>query len=232
MRLLLVEDEVDLVETVRPSLVRDGYAVDVALNAAGAMDKLRLNAYDLMVLDLSLPDGDGFDLCRSVRRGELDGPSGPELRILMLTARAALRDRVRGLDEGADDYLVKPFALAELLARLRALLRRDSRQPPARTILRVGELRLDTARHEVFRGERALRLTRKEFGVLEYLMARPGLVVHGRELQREVWDEHADPFTETVRVTVGNLRRKLNGAGEPPLVETIPGKGYRLRAGT
>jgi DNA-binding response OmpR family regulator len=230
VRLLLVEDEADLVETVRPSLVRDGYAVDVAADVAGALDKLRVNAYDLMLLDLSLPDGDGFDLCGSVRRGELDGPNGPELRILMLTARAGLRDRVRGLDEGADDYLVKPFSLAELLARLRALLRRDSGYP-ASTTLRVGELRLDTARHEVFRGERALRLTRKEFGVLEFLMARPGLVVHARELQREVWDEHADPFTETVRVTVGNLRRKLNGNGEPPLVETIPGKGYRLRAG-
>jgi len=232
MRLLLVEDEVDLVETVRPSLVRDGYAVDVALDATRALDKLRVNAYDLLVLDLSLPDGDGFDLCRSIRRGELDGPSGPGLRILMLTARAGLRDRVRGLDEGADDYLVKPFALAELLARLRALLRRDSGQPPSSATLRVGELRLDTARHEVSRGDRPLRLTRKEFGVLAYLMARPGLVVHTRELQREVWDEHADPFTETVRVTVGNLRRKLSGDGEPPLVETIPGKGYRLRVAT
>ena len=232
MRLLVVEDEVDLVETVRPTLVRDGYAVDVALDLAGALDKLRVNAYDLLVLDLGLPDGNGFDLCRSVRRGELDGPNGPELRILMLTARAGLRDRVRGLDEGADDYLVKPFTLAELLARLRALLRRDSGQPPDSATLRVGELRLDTARHEVFRGQRALRLTRKEFGVLEYLMARPGLVVHARELQREVWDEHADPFTETVRVTVGNLRRKLNGNDEPPLVETVPGKGYRLRVAT
>jgi DNA-binding response OmpR family regulator len=230
VRLLLVEDEADLVETVRPSLVRDGYAVDVAIDVAGALDKLRVNAYDLMLLDLSLPDGDGFDLCSLVRRGGLDGPNGPELRILMLTARAGLRDRVRGLDEGADDYLVKPFSLAELLARLRALLRRDSLQAPAST-MRVGELHLDTARHEVFRGERALRLTRKEFGVLEYLMARPGLVVHARELQREVWDEHADPFTETVRVTVGNLRRKLNGNGEPPLVETVPGEGYRLRVG-
>ena len=231
MRLLVVEDEEDLVETIRPSLVREGYAVDVAIDATSATDRLRVNAYDLMVLDLSLPDGDGFDLCRSVREGLLDGPNGTDLRILMLTARAGLRDRVRGLDEGADDYLVKPFALAELLARLRALLRRDSGQPPAAT-LRVGDLRLDTARHEVFRADRPLRLTRKEFGVLEYLMARPGLVVNARELQREVWDEHADPFTETVRVTVGNLRRKLNGDGETSPVETVPGKGYRLRVAT
>jgi DNA-binding response OmpR family regulator len=230
MRLLLVEDEVDLVETVRPSLVGEGYAVDVALDLSGALDKLRVNAYDLLVLDLSLPDGDGFELCRAVRRGELDGPNATDLRILMLTARAGLRDRVRGLDEGADDYLVKPFSLAELLARLRAVLRRDAGQPPAS--LRVGELRLDAARHEVFRGERPLRLTRKEFGVLEYLMAHPGLVVHARELQREVWDEHADPLTETVRVTVGNLRRKLKGGGESPLVETVPGKGYRLVVAT
>ena len=232
MRLLVVEDEEDLVETIRPSLVREGYAVDVAPDAGSATDRLRVNAYDLMVLDLSLPDGDGFDLCRWVRDGRLDGPNGTDLRILMLTARAGLRDRVRGLDEGADDYLVKPFALAELLARLRALLRRDSGQPPAGAILRVGDLRLDISRHEVFRADRPLRLIRKEFGVLEYLMARPGLVVHSRELQREVWDEHADPFTETVRVTVGNLRRKLNGDGEPSLVETVPGKGYRLRAAT
>lgn len=226
MRLLLVEDEEDLVETVRPGLVKDGYAVDVALTAAEALEKLPLNAYDLLVLDLRLPDGDGLELCRRIRGGELHEPGLPELRILMLTARASLEDRVRGLDAGADDYLVKPFSLAELLARLRALLRRDAGVEPG--ALRVGELILDSARHQAWRAGRPLRLTRKEFGVLEYLMRRPGQVVPAAELLRQVWDEHADPLTETVRVTVGTLRRKLNGEGGPSPIETVPGKGYRL----
>jgi DNA-binding response OmpR family regulator len=228
MRLLLVEDEEDLVETVRPGLVKDGYAVDVAATAAEAAEKLPLNDYDLLVLDLRLPDGDGLELCRRVRAGELDPPGGPELRILMLTARASLEDRVRGLDAGADDYLVKPFSLAELLARLRALLRRDAAVETGGA-LRVGELRLDSARHQAWRGGVPLRLTRKEFGVLEYLMRRPGQVVPAGELLRQVWDEHADPYTETVRVTVGTLRRKLNGNGGPSAIETVPGRGYRLK---
>ena len=228
MRLLLVEDEEDLVETVRPGLVKDGYAVDVALTAGEALEKLPLNPYDLLILDLRLPDGDGLELCRQIRGGGLDGPNGPELRILMLTARAGLEDRVRGLDAGADDYLVKPFSLVELLARLRALLRRDAGVEP--DALRVGDLTLDSARHQAWRVGRPLRLTPKEFSVLEYLMRRPGQVVPATELLREVWDEHADPLTETVRVTVGTLRRKLNGGDEPSAIETVPGKGYRLGA--
>jgi DNA-binding response OmpR family regulator len=227
MRLLLVEDEPDLVATIRPVLVREGYAVDAAGGVEAAREKLAYNAYDVMVLDLNLPDGDGFDLCRALRRRELPAPAGPDLRVLMLTARDGLRDRVRGLNDGADDYLVKPFALAELLARLRALLRRDAGGGPA--TLRVGELTLDSTRYEAFRGRRHLRLTHKEFGVLEYLMTSPGEVVAARELLRNVWDEHADPITETVRVTVGTLRRKLSDQGEPVIVETVPGKGYRLK---
>ncbi len=227
MRLLLVEDEEDLVETVRPGLVKDGYAVDVATTAAEALSKLPLNDYDLLVLDLRLPDGDGFELCRQIRAGELEAPGGPDLRILMLTARGTLEDRVRGLDAGADDYLVKPFSLAELRARLRALLRRDAGVEPG--ALRVGELTLDSARHQAWRRGRPLRLTPKEFSVLEYLMRRPDQVVPAGELLRQVWDERADRFTETVRVTVGTLRRKLNGDGGPSLIETVPGKGYRLK---
>jgi DNA-binding response OmpR family regulator len=134
---------------------------------------------------------------------------------------------VQGLDSGADDYLVKPFALAELLARVRALLRRDTAGGEA--VLHVGELRLDQARHEVTRGERQLRLTPKEFGVLEYLMTRPGRPVAAEELLEHVWDEHTDPLTQTVRVTVGTLRRKLSEGGEPPLIETVVSRGYRLR---
>jgi DNA-binding response OmpR family regulator len=133
---------------------------------------------------------------------------------------------VRGLDEGADDYLVKPFELPELLARIRARLRRETGGTSA--VLQVGELTLDTARHRALRGERLLRLTRKEFGVLEYLMTHPGRVVSAEDLLEHVWDEHTDPFTNTVRVTVGTLRRKLSANGERPLIETVVGRGYRL----
>lgn len=226
MRLLVVEDEEDLVEAVRIHLTKAGYATDVAHDLAGAEERLLVNPYDLLLLDLALPDGDGFELCRALRQGRLDA-NGPEVRILMLTARAGVEDRVRGLDEGADDYLVKPFALAELLARVRALLRRDSGSASA--AVQVGELTLDTARHEAYRGQRRLELTRKEFGVLEYLMTRPGHVISTEELLDHVWDENADPFTNTVRVTVGTLRRKLSAAGRRPLIETVVGRGYRLR---
>jgi DNA-binding response OmpR family regulator len=225
MRLLVVEDEEDLAEGLRVGLARTGYAVDVALDAAEAYDRLTVNEYDLMLLDVNLPDGDGFTLCRSLRNGDVDTPGDGDLRVLMLTARGGLEDRVRGLDEGADDYLVKPFALAELLARVRALLRRDTAGTSA--VLTVGDIVLDVARHVVtLRGER-LTLTPKEFGVLEYLMVRPGHVVSSEELLEHVWDANADPFTQTVRVTVGTLRRKL-GEGS---IETVVGRGYRLRDG-
>ncbi|GAA3906462.1 response regulator transcription factor [Actinoplanes auranticolor] len=225
MRLLVVEDEEDLAEGLRVGLARTGYAVDVALDAAEAYDRLTVNEYDLMLLDVNLPDGDGFTLCRSLRNGEVDTPGETDLRVLMLTARGGLDDRVRGLDEGADDYLVKPFALAELLARVRALLRRDT--AGTSSVLTVGDVVLDVARHvATLRGER-LTLTPKEFGVLEYLMTRPGHVVSSEELLEHVWDANADPFTQTVRVTVGTLRRKL-GEGS---IETVVGRGYRLRDG-
>jgi DNA-binding response OmpR family regulator len=221
----VVEDEEDLAEGLRVGLARTGYAVDVALDAAEAYDRLTVNEYDLMLLDVNLPDGDGFTLCRSLRNGEVDTPGETDLRVLMLTARGGLEDRVRGLDEGADDYLVKPFALAELLARVRALLRRDT--AGTSSVLTVGDVVLDVARHvATLRGER-LTLTPKEFGVLEYLMIRPGHVVSSEELLEHVWDANADPFTQTVRVTVGTLRRKL-GEGS---IETVVGRGYRLRDG-
>jgi DNA-binding response OmpR family regulator len=223
MRLLVVEDEEDLAEGLRVGLARTGYAVDVAADAAQAYDRLTVNEYDLMLLDINLPDGDGFTLCRALRNGEVETPGDGDLRVLMLTARGGLEDRVRGLDEGADDYLVKPFALAELLARVRALLRRDTAGRSA--VLTVGPIVLDVARHVVtLHGER-LALTPKEFGVLEYLMTRPGHVVSSEELLEHVWDANADPFTQTVRVTVGTLRRKL-GEGS---IETVVGRGYRLR---
>ena len=223
MRLLVVEDEEDLAEGLRVGLARTGYAVDVALDAAQAYDRLTVNEYDLMLLDVNLPDGDGFALCRSVRSGETPTPGDGDLRVLMLTARGGLDDRVRGLDDGADDYLVKPFHLAELLARVRALLRRDT--GGRSSALTVGAIELDAARHTVTVAGRPLTLTPKEFGVLEYLMTRPGHVVSSEELLEHVWDANADPFTQTVRVTVGTLRRKL-GEGS---IETVVGRGYRLR---
>ncbi|OLT16095.1 DNA-binding response regulator [Pseudonocardia sp. CNS-139] len=227
MRLLVVEDAPDLANALRTGLGRAGYAVDIALTGAEAAGKLGVHTYDLLVLDLNLPDVDGFTVCRGVRDGSIAGPSGADLRILMLTARGELADRVRGLDEGADDYLVKPFALAELLARARALLRRDVGGGTA--VLTVGELSLDDGRNTAARGDRELALTRKEFAVLRYLMHRPGHVVSAEELLDHVWDEHTDPFTQTVRVTVGTLRRKLSRDGEPPVIETVIGRGYRLR---
>ncbi|GAB7036605.1 MULTISPECIES: response regulator transcription factor [Catenuloplanes] len=227
MRLLVVEDEEDLADGLRVGLSRAGYAVDLAVDAAEAEERLAVNAYDLMLLDVNLPGRNGFALCRAIRRGDVPVAGGGELRILMLTARDSLADRVTGLDEGADDYLVKPFALAELLARARALLRRDTGGTNA--VLTVGDLRLDTARHEATRAGERLALTLKEFGVLEYLMTRPGRVVPAEELLEHVWDENTDPFTQTVRVTVGTLRRKLTPAGGEPPIETVVGRGYRLR---
>jgi DNA-binding response OmpR family regulator len=222
MRLLVVEDEEDLAEGLRVGLTRHGYAVDVAADAAQAYDNLTVNAYDLMLLDINLPDGDGFTLCRSLRDGDVETPGDTDLRVLMLTARNSLDDRVRGLDGGADDYLVKPFHLAELLARIRALLRRDTNGATA--TLTMGDIVLDTARHTVtLRGE-PVNLTPKEFGVLEYLLTRPGHVISAEELLEHVWDANADPFTQTVRVTVGTLRRKL-GEGS---IDTVVGRGYRL----
>ena len=222
MRLLVVEDDADLATALAAGLGRAGYAVDVANTGVDALAKATFTAYDLMVLDVNLPDTDGFAVCRRVRRG-----AAPELRVLMLTARAGLPDRIRGLDEGADDYLVKPFALGELLARIRALLRRETAGGTA--VWEVGDLVLDDARNWARRGDRELPLTRKEFAVLRYLMSRPGHVVSAEELLDHVWDENADPFTQTVRVTVGTLRRKLSTADEPPVLETVIGRGYRIR---
>jgi DNA-binding response OmpR family regulator len=226
MRLLLVEDEAELAEAIQLGLVRAGYAVDYAGTVAAAYERLTVNAYDLLLLDLMLPDGDGFGICRAVRSGEMPVIGGTDLRVLMMTARGALEDRVRGLDDGADDYVVKPFALDELLARVRALLRREIRGRGA--VLRVGELTLDTARHEAWRGDRKLTLSPKEFAVLEYLMTRPGHVVAAEELLEHVWDENVDPFTQTVRVTMSTLRRKLGHGDDRTFIETVVSRGYRL----
>jgi DNA-binding response OmpR family regulator len=223
MRVLVVDDEADLADAVALGLRRDGYAVDVAHDGEQALDKLGVNAYDLVCLDVTMPGVDGLEVCRWIRSDE--GPD-PAPRVLMLTARDSLADRVAGLDEGADDYLVKPFAFDELSARVRSLLRRDAARSGA--VMRVGDIELDDARHEARRGDTPLDLTAKEFALLRYFMSRPGEVLSQEDLLEHVWDEHADPFTNTVRVTVGTLRRKLETGGPAP-IETVVGRGYRLR---
>ena len=229
MRLLVVDDEQDLADAVARGLRREGYAVDVALSGEEAIDKLLINGYDLVCLDLTMPGIGGREVCRRIRSGELASvdPSLPSPRVLMLTARDSIEDRVAGLDDGADDYLVKPFAFPELSARIRTLLRRDT--PVTSSVLRVADVVLDAARHEATRAGRTLDLTVKEFALLRYFMANAGLVLSQETLLEHVWDEHADPFTNTVRVTVGTLRRKLSLDSEVPLIETVIGKGYRMR---
>lgn len=224
MRLLVVEDEVDLAAAVAKGLRKEGYAVDVAHNVDQATDKLLSSAYDLVCIDWQLPGVSGRELCRQLANGAIRTLEGVKPKLIMLTARDGIEDRVAGLDAGADDYLIKPFAFAELAARTRALLRRDERTTP---ILEVGELHLDPIRFHARRGGRVLELTPKEFALLEYFMTRPGAVLSQETLLEHVWDEMADPFTNTVRVTLSNLRKKL---GDPALIQTIPRRGYVLNA--
>jgi DNA-binding response OmpR family regulator len=227
MRILVVEDEADLAAAMAISLRRDGYAVDLAPDTRAAVERIDVNEYDLVCLDLNLPDGDGVDVCRHVVRTPRDVAPAP--RVIMVTARGSVDDRIAGLDEGADDYLVKPFSLAELSARVRALLRRDSSL--AGSLVERAGIALDTARHEVtYRGE-VVELTAKEFALLRWFVLHPDEVHSAERLLEHVWDEHADPFTNTVRMTLSNLRRKLAavGEGEQP-IETLPGRGYRLNS--
>jgi DNA-binding response OmpR family regulator len=223
MRILVVDDEVDLAEAVATGLRREGYAVDVANGGADALDRINLQPYDLVCLDLTMPDIDGLEVCAQLREHP---PEGGSPRILMLTARDAVDDRILGLDSGADDYMIKPFAFGELAARVRVLLRRDRDQESS--VLTVGDLSLDTARHLVTSGGRQLDLTPKEFALLRYFMTHAGKVLSQEHLLEHVWDENADPFTNTVRVTVGTLRRKLQADDGAPAIETVIGSGYRL----
>jgi DNA-binding response OmpR family regulator len=221
MRLLVVEDEADLADAIAAGLRRAGYAVDVSYDGDDALDKSAVNDYDLVLLDLNLPGTDGVEVCRAIR-------ARPGPRILMLTARDRIEDRVEGLDLGADDYLVKPFEFDELRARVRALLRRDAGKSGA--TLKAGDIELDDARHRAVRAGRELDLSPKEFALLRYFMTRPEQVLSSEELLEHVWDEHADPFTNTVRVTVMTLRKKLAAGGEDQPIETVVGRGYRLRS--
>jgi DNA-binding response OmpR family regulator len=219
-RVLVVEDDGDIADVLRRSLAMDGYEVKLAPDGETALDSADDFAPDAVVLDLGLPGIDGVEVCRRLR-AEGDVP------ILMLTARDALDARVEGLDSGADDYLVKPFDRAELLARLRALLRR--RPPRGSAFLVAGDLRLNPDTREVVRGERDVELTGREFELLEHLLRNERLVVSREKLLEEVWDYGPYAETNTIDVFVSNLRRKLEAGGEPRLLHTVRGSGYVLR---
>jgi DNA-binding response OmpR family regulator len=214
VRVLVVEDHATLAERIAQGLRQAGMAVDAVHDGAAALNAAALTVYDVIVLDRDLPLVHGDRVCREV------AGSGP--RILMLTASAGVEDRVDGLELGADDYLGKPFALAELVARVRALARRAPSTPP---VLRRADLTVARARHRASRGSRSLSLTRKEFGVLETLLAADGALISAEQLLEQVWDAETDPFSNVVAVTMTRLRRKL---GDPALIETVVGKGYRM----
>jgi two-component system response regulator MprA len=220
-RVLVVEDDEDIAQALQRSLRMEGYEVRTVADGRAALEHERAFAPDLVILDLGLPELDGLEVARALRDGD-------DVPILILTARDALESRVEGLDAGADDYLVKPFERQELLARMRALLRR--RPPRGSAPLRVGDLSLNVDTHEVVRGERTIELTQREFELLEYLMRNERIVISRQRLLDEVWGY--DPFstTNTIEVFVSNLRRKLEAEDEPRLLHTIRGAGYVLRA--
>jgi DNA-binding response OmpR family regulator len=217
VRVLIAEDERQLADAIARGLRREGMAVDLAPDGSDALIKARVVRYDVLVLDRDLPGLHGDEVCRAVR-GER-----PETGILMLTAAGTLEDLVEGLSLGADDYLAKPFRFGELVARIRALARRSAPSRPP--VLRHGDIELDPARRVVPRAGRAIELTRKEFAVLEVLIAAEGATVSAEELLERVWDEQTDPFTNVVRMTIMTLRRKL---GQPQVVDTVIGVGYRM----
>jgi DNA-binding response OmpR family regulator len=219
MRVLVVEDHAKLGLAIAAVLRREGIAADVCFDGNDALEKSAVNRYDVIVLDRDLPGRHGDDVCRELAGG--GGSSG----VLMLTASATIEDRVEGLGLGADDYLPKPFNIAELVARIRALARRS--RPALPPVLACGDLRLDPARREAIRAGRLLPLSPKEFGVLEALLAAQGAVVPAEELLERVWDEAADPFTNTVKMTISRLRAKL---GDPPVIATVAQAGYRIKA--
>jgi DNA-binding response OmpR family regulator len=217
MRVLVVEDHSELAEAVASGLRREGMAVDIAGDGPSGLTNARIYEYDVIVLDRDLPRLHGDEVCRQL------AADGIRARVLMLTASGGIEERVQGLSLGADDYLPKPFAFAELVARVRALARRA--QPALPPVLECGDLQLDSARRLANRSGERLDLSAKEFAVLELLMGAQGVVISSEELLARAWDEAADPFSNVVKVTVSRLRRKL---GEPDPIETVPGGGYRI----
>ncbi|MEV7286205.1 response regulator transcription factor [Streptomyces sp. NPDC093252] len=217
MRVLIVDDHLELAETIAAGLRQEGMAVDLALDGRQALEQATVYDYDVIVLDRDLPLVHGDEVCRALIA------HGCRARILMLTASSTIADRVDGLSLGADDYLTKPFAFAELVARVRALARRA--HPAVPPVLTHGDLSLSPAEHTARRGGRRLELSPKEMAVLELLLAARGAVVSAEELLERAWDDATDPFTHTVKVTISRLRRKL---GDPPVIETVPHVGYRI----
>jgi DNA-binding response OmpR family regulator len=220
MRLLLVEDDSRIARFVARGLQEQSYAVDVVANGDDALYQVDVNDYDVVVLDVMIPGKDGFTICSAIRA------LGKRMPILMLTARDAVDDRIRGLDSGADDYLTKPFEFGELLARLRALLRRPNDLRPSR--IRVGDLELDTGSQTARRGNRSIALTAKEYALLEFLARNVNRVVGRSEIAEHVWDESFDPFSNLIEVYVNRLRRKLGEEDGTPLLQTRRGSGYVL----
>jgi two-component system copper resistance phosphate regulon response regulator CusR len=220
MRILLVEDNAVIAASLAKGLREEAYAVDVAADGDAAVYQAAMNPYDAIVLDVMLPKRDGFAVCRELRRRGLAVP------VLMLTARDAVSDRIAGLDTGADDYLTKPFELGELLARLRALLRRGPALAPA--VLRVGDLELDTHAQRVSRAGRPVPLTTREYALLEFLARNAGRIVGRAEISDHVWDDNYDPVSNLIESYINRLRRKLDLAGLPPLIHTRRGAGYVL----
>jgi DNA-binding response OmpR family regulator len=218
MKVLVVEDEAPLADAIARGLRREGIAVDTAPDGDLALEKAAMVSYDVIVLDRDLPRIHGDDVCETLRAG------GTTSRILMLTASGTIEDRVSGLNLGADDYLPKPFAFVELMARVRALGRRQAVAP--NLVLERGDVRVDAARHDVRRHGQPIPLTPKELAVLEALLIANGAVVSPETLLDQVWDDHVDPFTNVVRVTIMTLRKKL---GPPAVIETVIGAGYRVR---
>lgn len=222
MRILLVEDEPHAVQLLAKGLREQSYAVDLAGDGVAALYQASVNDYDLILLDVMLPLKDGFAVCRELRAAGLATP------ILMLTARDAVQDRITGLDTGADDYLTKPFDFHELLARVRALLRRGQVLAPA--VITIADVTIDTRAHQVKRAGRKLEMTAKEYALLEYLARRAGAVVTRSEIAEHVWDETFDPFSNLIEVYIQRLRRKLDDGRTTKLIRTLRGEGYRLAA--
>jgi heavy metal response regulator len=222
MRILLVEDEPRMANVIAKGLREQSYAVDVVQDGAAGLYQTSINDYDVIVLDVLLPERDGYEVCRELRKR---GNSTP---VLMLTARAAVDDRLTGFDAGADDYLTKPFSFRELLARIRALLRRESQLRP--DILEIEDLVVDVASHRVSRANREVQLTAKEYALLEYLARRAGQIVSRAEIAAHVWDDAFDPFSNAIEVYINRLRKKIDGQHEKKLLHTRRGEGYILEA--
>jgi len=221
MRILLAEDEPKVAEHVRLGLTAEGYAVDLAVDGDEALWLAESNHYDALLLDVMMPFKDGFTVVRHLRR------KGSMVPVIFLTARDDVENKVRGLDAGGDDYLTKPFSIAELLARLRALLRRQRAQPT--NVLRVADLELDLVSHEARRGGSAIELTRREFALLEFLFSSSPKAVSKAAIVEHVWDQHFDSETNVVNVYMKMLRRKIDLPGQPPLLHTVRGVGFALR---